>query len=147
MDQQSEGLCPTCSEEVGAQSHGQVWVRVGWNPALKYCICSSSSVTPASFNSYLYKGRASQVVIMVKNPPANAGDTRDAGSIPRLGRFPGGEHGNPLQSSYLENPINRGAWQAVQPSGVQRVGHNWSNLAYMHKKEMCLIISNENLEF
>ena len=49
---------------------------------------------------------------MVKNLPANAGDLRDGGSIPGLGRSPGGGHGNPLQYSCLENPMDRGAWQA-----------------------------------
>ena len=49
---------------------------------------------------------------MVKNPTANAGDIRDMGSIPGLGRSPGGRHGNPLQCSCLENPMDRGAWQA-----------------------------------
>ena len=50
---------------------------------------------------------------MVKNPPASAGD---AGLIPGLGRSPGGEedlHGNPLQYSCLDNPMDRGAWQAT----------------------------------
>ena len=56
---------------------------------------------------------ASQVVLVVKNPPANAGDVRDLGLIPGSGRFPGGGHGNPLQHSCLENPIDRGAWQAT----------------------------------
>ena len=50
---------------------------------------------------------------MVKNLPANAGDIRDAGSIPGSGRSPGGGHGNPLQYSCLENPMNRGAWWAT----------------------------------
>ena len=50
---------------------------------------------------------------MVKNLPANAGDTRDAGSIPELGRSPGGELGDPLQYSCLENPMDRGAWRAA----------------------------------
>ena len=50
---------------------------------------------------------------MVKNSPANAGDVRDAGSIPGWERYPGGGHGNPLQYSCLENPLNRGAWQAT----------------------------------
>ena len=50
---------------------------------------------------------------MVKNLPANAGDIRDVGSIPELGRSPGGGHGNPLQYSCLENPMDRGAWQAT----------------------------------
>ena len=50
---------------------------------------------------------------MVKNPPANAGDVKDSGSIPGLGRSPGGGHGNPLQYFRLENSMNRGAWQAM----------------------------------
>ena len=48
----------------------------------------------------------------IKNPPANAGST-DQGSIPELGRFPGGGHGNSVQYSCLENPMDRGAWQAI----------------------------------
>ena len=50
---------------------------------------------------------------MVKNLPANVGDIRDVGSIPRSERSPGGEHGNPLQYSCLENPMDRGAWLAT----------------------------------
>ena len=50
---------------------------------------------------------AFRVVLVVKNPPANAGDVGDLGSIPGLARFPGGEHGNPLQYSCLENPHGR----------------------------------------
>ena len=50
---------------------------------------------------------------MVKNPPANAGDARDLGSIPGLGRSPGEGNGNPLQYSCLENPMDRGAWWGV----------------------------------
>ena len=63
---------------------------------------------------------ASQVVLVVKNLPANAGDIRDMGSIPGLGRSPGGRHGNPLQYSCLENPMDRGVWQAT----VHRVTKN-----------------------
>ena len=58
------------------------------------------------------KSWASYVVLMVKNLPANAGDTRDTGSIPGLGRSPGGGNGNPLQHSCLGNPMDRGAWLA-----------------------------------
>ena len=47
---------------------------------------------------------------MVKNPPANVRDIRDADSIPEWGRSPGGGHGHPLQYSCLENPMDRGAW-------------------------------------
>ena len=48
-----------------------------------------------------------------KNLPASAADVRDMGSIPGLGRSPGGGHGNPLQHSCLENPMQRGAWQTA----------------------------------
>ena len=54
-----------------------------------------------------------QVVLVVKNLPANAGDLRDMDSIPGSGRYPGGGHGNLLQCSCLENPIIRGAWWAA----------------------------------
>ena len=52
---------------------------------------------------------ASQVVLVIENPPANAGDRRDMSSITGSGRSPGGGHNNPLQYSCLENPIDRGA--------------------------------------
>ena len=52
---------------------------------------------------------------MVKNPPANAGDIRDSGSIPGWGRSPGEGNDHPLQYSCLENPMDRGAWQAAVP--------------------------------
>ena len=74
-----------------------------------YPIFSSSS----SFNiRYTYLG-ASQVAPVVKSPPANAGDLRDVGLISRLGRSPGGEHGNPLQYSCMENLMDKGAWCAT----------------------------------
>ena len=50
---------------------------------------------------------------MVKNPPANAGDTRDEGSIPGSGRSPGEGNGNPLQNSCLENSMGRGPWHTT----------------------------------
>ena len=50
---------------------------------------------------------------VVKNLPANARDARDVGSIPGSGRPPGEGNGNPLQYSYLENPMDRGAWRAI----------------------------------
>ena len=53
------------------------------------------------------------MMLVVKNPPANAGGLRDAGSIPGLGRSPGEGHGNPLQYSCLENPRDGGAWWAT----------------------------------
>ena len=53
------------------------------------------------------------MALVVKNLSDNARDLRDAGSIPELGRSPGGGHGNPLQYSCLENPMDRGAWWAT----------------------------------
>ena len=63
-------------------------------------------------------------MLVVKNPPANAGDMRDVYSIPGSGRSPGGGHGNPLQYSCLETPIDRGAWWAT----VHRVAKSWTRL-------------------
>ena len=68
------------------------------------------------------RARASQVSLVVKNLPANAGDIRDAGSILQLGRSPGGGHGNPLQCSYLDNPMDREAWWAK----VHGIAKSWS---------------------
>ena len=50
---------------------------------------------------------------MVKNLPANAGEDKRRGSIPRSGRSPGGGQGNPLQASHLEKPMDKGAWWAT----------------------------------
>ena len=55
---------------------------------------------------------------MVKNPPADAGDARDTGSIPGSGRTPGGGNGNPLQYSCLQNSMGRGGWW-LQAAGSQ----------------------------
>ena len=62
---------------------------------------------------------------MVKNPPANAGDTRDAGLIPRLGRSLVVKNGNSLQYSYLENSMDRDTWWAT----VHRVAKSWTWLS------------------
>ena len=62
------------------------------------------------------------MVLVVKNLPANAGGIRDAGLIPGFGRSAREEHGNPLQYSCLENPMDRGNWWAV----VQGVTKRWT---------------------
>ena len=67
---------------------------------------------------------ASHVALVVKNLPANARDIRDMDWIPGLGRTPGGGHGNPVQFSCLENPMDRGAWQAT----VHRITKSWTQL-------------------
>ena len=63
---------------------------------------------------------------MVKNPPDNAGDVRDMGSIPGLGRSLRGENGNPLQYSCLENPMDRGVWWATVHGVTKK---NWTQLS------------------
>ena len=61
----------------------------------------------------------SHVVILIKNPPANAKDVGDMGSVPCSGRSPGGGCGNPLQYSCLQNPMDRGAWWATTMGGCK----------------------------
>ena len=74
------------------------------------------------FNVISKVPRASQVALLVKKLPANGGDIRDAALIPGSGRSPGERHGNPLQYSCLENPMDRGAWWAT----VHRVPKSWT---------------------
>ena len=62
---------------------------------------------------------ASQVALVVKTLPANAGDIRDSSLIPGSGRSPGGGHGNPLWYSCLENPMDRGAWRATTAAAAK----------------------------
>ena len=79
-------------------------------------------------NEKMYRG-ASQVALVVKNLPANAGDVRDVGSIPGLGRSPGGGNDNSFQYSSLENPMDRGAWYC-------RLGHDCETNTCLQK--LCL---------
>ena len=67
---------------------------------------------------------ASQLALMAKNLPANAGDIRNVVWIPGLGRSPEGGHGNPFQYSGLENPMDRVAWRATVPG----VAESWTRL-------------------
>ena len=71
---------------------------------------------------YFAQHGVSEVVLVIKNPPAKAGDVRDTGSIPGSGRSPGGGHGNPLLYSCLENPMNREAWRAM----VHSIAKSWT---------------------
>ena len=75
------------------------------------------------------------MVLVLKNPPANAGDVRDKGLVPGSGRFPGGGNGNPLQYSCPENPMDRGAWWAIV-CGVARSDMTEAAYhAFMHAKK------------
>ena len=88
----------------------------------------------------------SQVTLVVKNPPANAGDIRDVGLIPGLERSPGERRGNPLQYSCPENLMNRGAWRATvhgvkksqtqlkQLSMQKCCGHSWDRCSEALRK-------------
>ena len=62
------------------------------------------------------------MALVVKNPPANAGEVREEGLIPGWGRSPGGGHGNPLQYSYLEKPMDRGDWRITVHGGSKESG-------------------------
>ena len=76
--------------------------------------------------------RASKVALVVKNPPANAGNIRDLGLIPGSGRSPGGGNNNPLQYSSWRIPWTEepgGLWSI----GSQRIRHNWGNLTHTHE--------------
>ena len=74
-------------------------------------------------------------MLVVTNSPANAGDLRDAVSIPGLGRFLGGGHSNPLQYSCLENPMDRGAWRATG----HRFAKSWTRLKWLNTHTNSLI--------
>ena len=78
-----------------------------------------------------------QVALVVKNPSVNAGDIRDVVLIPGLGRFPGGGHGKPLQYSFLENTMDRGAWWAM----VRRVAKSRTRLKRLSMHARCLMQS------
>ena len=73
------------------------------------------------------------VTLVVKNAPVNAGAVRDAGLIPGSGRSPGGGHGNPIQYSCLENPMDEDSCR-LQSMALQRVRHDWSNSARIQQQ-------------
>ena len=83
--------------------------------------CDAFCRTSTSIN---HRCACVQLALVVKKLPANAGDVTDTGSIPGLGKSPGGGHGNPLQFSCLENPMDRGVWWAM----VQRVTKSQTRL-------------------
>ena len=89
-------------------------------------ICHFCQTHQLLFSCPVWGDWASQVVLVVKDPPANAGDERETGLIPGLKRSPEVANGNPLQNSCLDNSMDRGAWQAT----VYRVRHDWSDTAH-----------------
>ena len=88
------------------------WSIVDLQCCVNFCYTEKWFIyTYTHTHTYIYI--ASQVALVVKNLLVNAGDIRDAGSIPKSGRSPGGGPGNPLQYSFLEYPMDRGAWWAA----------------------------------
>ena len=105
-------------------------------------------LTPNVKYHQLTEARASQVALVAKKLPANAGDLRNL--IPGWGRCPGGGNGNPFQYSYLENPMDRGAYRATI-YGVKK-SWTWNDLARRYATEnnllsMCLLYSHQALLF
>ena len=93
---------------------------------LQGCFPCAANAKTALFFSW----RLKDVALVVKNLPANAGDAGDTGSIPELGRSPGGGHGNLLQYSCLENPMDRGVWWAtVQGFAKSQIWLKWCSTA------------------
>ena len=87
------------------------------------CLHSATNVTGhLNLLNYLDFSGVSQVALVVKNPPACSRDIRDRGLIYGLERSPGGGHGNALQYSCLEDPMDRGGWQAA----VHGVARSWT---------------------
>ena len=91
----------------------RLWVQ------LRHCVKISRQISSFCATALGFPGSS-----VVKNPLANAGDTRDAGSIPGSGRSPGGRRGNPLRYPCLETPMDRGAWR----SAVHRVTQSQTRL-------------------
>ena len=77
------------------------------------------------------KSGALQVVLVVKDMPVNTGDIREVGVIPGLGRSPGEGNGSPLQCSCLDNPMDRGAWRAID-HGVTKSQPRLKRLSAQH---------------
>ena len=89
------------------------FAHVMWQPGWEGSLGENGHVHMYGWVLLLFVWNYSQVVLVVKNPPANAGHVWDMGLISGSGRSPGGENGNPLQYCCLENPMDRGAWWAT----------------------------------
>ena len=83
------------------------------------------------------------MALVVKNPPTSAGDTRDYGSTLVSGSSPGGGHGNPLQNSCLENPMDTGTWWVSSVHGVAEL--DTTEAPELHITHKCLILFHSSL--
>ena len=100
------------------------WTKWKWRVSSNLIHCFLLSLFCAFI---LLEHLSFQVALVLRNLPANTGDQGDMGSTPGLGRSPEGGNVNTLQYSRLENPMDRRAWQATQPIGSQRAGHDWAS--------------------
>ena len=128
LDRLNNSHSLSLERSLNGAERGAGWIRKStdsfhWRPT-RGLDCWS---THSKYHDLSYQLWASQVVPLVKNPPANAGDTEDTGSIPGSGRSPGEGNGNSLWCSCLENRLDRGAWRAV----VHRVTKSQTGLKHV----------------
>ena len=101
--------------------------KTGYKNMLGFCLLSTIIICDNILRaSIIFRINFPQVALVVKNLPANAGDARDVGSVPGLGKSPAEGNGNALQYSWLKNSVGREAWQAAV-LGSQRVEHDWAH--------------------
>ena len=96
--------------------------RLGWAPLNQLKALNANTEVFPENSAWAFNFTSHQVVLVVKNPPANAGDLSDVGSTPGLGTSPGVDNGNSLQYSCLENSMERGDWWAT----VHGAAKNWT---------------------
>ena len=116
-------------------SLSKLWVvvmdREGWHDVV-HGVTGSELTATQMLECYTWCiSIACQVALVVKNPPAKTGDMREVGSIPVLGRSPGGGNGKPLHYSFLQNPWREEPGR-LQTIGSQTVRHKWSDLTHSY---------------
>ena len=125
---------PIFCELITCQRHQSHPSQHGWAQAYDSSPLSSAAVVifiRSSLQVWILGPWASQVVLVVKNLPADVGDIRDTGSIPWSGRSPRRGHGNSLQYSFPENTLDRGAWRAILHRVAESL-NGWNDLAGTH---------------
>ena len=101
-----------------------------------FCVPATIYIALHWIYNYFYSIWASQVVLVVKSSPANAGEARHLGSISGLGRYPKVENSYSVQYSVLENPMDRGAWWAtvhrISKSRTRLISHTHTHTHHLH---------------
>ena len=121
---------PSAPGQTSLASSGEILFPTASSP-----VTSTNSVPPS------LEETQNVMVLVVKYPPANAGDRRDTGSVPGSRRFPGGCNGNPPQYSCLKNPMDRGAWgttvHSVTKSQTQLKRQQAHTRHFAHERSLC----------